>query len=160
MTRPSPPARPRRDDGSIAPAVPVLALVLLLLAGLVVDASRQLTARARAIAYAEEAARAGAAAIELDAPDLRLLPDERVAERVTAYCRAAAAAGGPVVDPGGCFRGTTAEGDPQGRRTVVVAHVDVVVPTTLLGIVGVRELRAGGDGRARPFEGTDAEHVR
>ncbi|WP_432482127.1 pilus assembly protein TadG-related protein [Kineococcus esterisolvens] len=147
----------RRDDGSIAPAVPVLALVLLLLAGLVVDASRQLTARSRAIAYAEEAARAGAAAIELDAPDLRLLPEQQVADRVNAYCRSAARSGGPVVADGECFRGTTAQGDPRGRRIVVEAHVDVVVPATLLGIVGIRELRAGGDGRARPFEGTDEE---
>ncbi|PRY17795.1 pilus assembly protein TadG-related protein [Kineococcus rhizosphaerae] len=146
-----------RDEGSIAPAVPVLALVLLLLAGLVVDASRQLTERGRAVAYAEEAARAGAAAIELDAPDLELLPDEQVAARVNAYCGAAAAAGAPLVDPGNCFRGTTRTGDPQARRIVVQTHVELVQPTTLLGIVGVRELRASGDGRARPFEGTREE---
>ncbi|WP_432511196.1 pilus assembly protein TadG-related protein [Kineococcus sp. SYSU DK001] len=146
-----------RDEGSIAPAVPVLALVLLLLAGLVVDASRQLAARARAVAYAEEAARAGAAAIDLDAPELELLPEGRVAERVTAYCRAAAASGAPIVDPGNCFRGTTATGDPQGRRIVVQTHVEIVLPSTLLGIVGVQELRAAGDGRARPFEGTREE---
>ncbi|WP_432492152.1 pilus assembly protein TadG-related protein [Kineococcus gypseus] len=156
-----PPRRSRRragaDDGSLAPAVPVLALVLLLLAGLVVDASRQLSARARAIAYAEEAARAGAAAVELDAPDLRLLPEQEVAERVNAYCREAAASGGPVLVGGDCFRGTSSEGDPLGRRIVVQAHVEVVVPATLLGIVGVRELRAAGDGRARPFEGTDGQ---
>ncbi|WP_432535852.1 pilus assembly protein TadG-related protein [Kineococcus arenarius] len=160
MTAPSPRPLAGREEGSIAPAVPVLALVLLLLAGLVVDASRQLTARSRAIAYAEEAARAGAAAIELDAPDLRLLPEQQVAERVNAYCRAAAASGGPVVAGGDCFRGTTSGGDPLGRRIVVQAHVDVVVPTTLLGIVGIRELHAAGDGRARPFEGTDQEDAR
>lgn len=147
------------DEGSIAPAIPVLALVLLLLAGLVVDASRQLSARGRAVAYAEEAARAGAAAIELDAPDLRLLPEDVVRERVNAYCRAAAAGGAPLVDPENCYRGTTRVGDPQGRALVVVTHVEIVQPTTLLGIVGVRELRAAGDGRARPFEGTTEEDV-
>lgn len=147
------------DEGSIAPAVPVLALVLLLLAGLVVDASRQLSARGRAVAYAEEAARAGAAAIELDAPDLRLLPEDVVRERVDAYCRAAAAGGAPIRDPGDCYRGTTSVGDPQGRALVVVTHVEIVQPTTLLGIVGVRDLHAAGDGRARPFEGTTEEDV-
>lgn len=145
------------DEGSIAPAVPILALVLLLLAGLVVDASRQLNSRARAVAYAQEAARAGAAAIELDAPDLELLPENEVAARVNSYCVAAAAAGAPIVDPGNCFRGTTSDGDPQGRRIVVQTHVEIVQPATLLGIVGVTELRAAGDGRARPFEGTNEE---
>ncbi|WP_432564533.1 pilus assembly protein TadG-related protein [Kineococcus sp. SYSU DK003] len=149
--------RPSRDEGSIAPAVPVLALVLLLLAGLVVDASRQLNARARAVAYAEEAARAGAAAIDLDAADLELLPDGEVANRVNAYCQAAAASGAPIVDPGNCFRGTTTVGDPQGRRIVVQTHVEIVQRAGLLGIVGVTELRAAGEGRARPFEGTSEE---
>lgn len=150
----------RGDRGSIAPAVPVLALVLLLLAGLVLDAGRQLSARARAVAYAEEAARAGAAAVDLDAPDLRLLPPDQVAARVTAYCTAAAAQGAPIVDPASCFRGTTSVGDPAGRPTVVRTHVDLVLPTSLLGIVGVHELRASGDGSARPFEGTREEDAR
>lgn len=148
---------PGGDEGSLAPAVPVLALVLLLLAGLVVDASRQLNGRARAVAYAEEAARAGAAAVDLDATDLELLPEHEVAARVDAYCRAAAAAGAPIVEPGNCFRGTTTVGDPQGRQIVVQTHVEIVQPATLLGIVGVTELRAAGDGRARPFEGTNEE---
>jgi hypothetical protein len=149
----------RGDQGSIAPAVPVLALVLLLLAGLVIDASRQLSARARAVAYAEEAARAGAAAVELDADDLELLPENQVAARVNAYCRAAASSGAPIVDPGGCFRGTTDVGDPLHRRIVVQTHVEIVQPASLLGIVGVTGLRAAGDGRARPFEGTSEEDV-
>ena len=148
----------RADEGSIAPAVPVLALVILLLAGLVIDASRQLTARSQAVAYAEEAARAGAAAIELDAVDLELLPEEQVRDRVNAYCRSAAAAGAPIVDPGGCFRGTAE--DTSRRRIVVETHVDVVLTTTLLGMVGVQQLHASGDGRARPFEGTDEGNAR
>ncbi|MBB2902734.1 hypothetical protein FHR75_003570 [Kineococcus radiotolerans] len=151
--------RGRGDEGSIAPAVPVLALVLLLLAGLVVDASRQLSGRARAVAYAEEAARAGAAAIDLDAADLELLPDSQVAARVNAYCRAAAASGAPIVDPGNCFRGTTDVGDPLHRRIVVQTRVEIAQRASLLGIVGVQELRAAGDGRARPFEGTSEEDV-
>lgn len=152
--------RLRSDEGSIAPAVPIFALVLLLLAGLVVDGARQLTARARAVAYAEEAARAGAAAIDLDAPELELLPEATVRERVDGYCRDAAAAGAPIVDPGACFRGTRVVGPGDDRRLVVVAHVDVVQQASLLGLVGVRELRASGDGSARPFEGIDEEDAR
>lgn len=144
----------RRDDrGSIAPAVPILAMMILLLGGLVLDASRQLNARGRAVAYAEEAARAGASAIDLASNDLTLLPDEALA-RVSGYCAQVtrtdpAATCSPV--------GIEQVGPTDGRQLVVHVHAEVSIPATLLGIVGVRELTAGGDGRARPLEGIDAE---
>ena len=50
----------RGERGSVAPAIPIIAFTLLLLGGLVIDASRQLNERGLAVAYAEEAARAGA----------------------------------------------------------------------------------------------------
>ena len=50
--------RTRDERGSLAPAVPVIAMFLLLLGGLGVDGSRQLNARGQAVAFAEEAARA------------------------------------------------------------------------------------------------------
>ncbi len=68
--------RLRGDAGALAPAVPVLAFVLLLLGGLVIDASRLLNARGRAVAYAEEAARAGAGAIQPGQAVLADLPVE------------------------------------------------------------------------------------
>ncbi len=76
----------RGERGSIAPAVPVIAMFLLLLGGLVIDASRQLNARGEAVAFAEEAARAGAQGVDIAADDLVLDP-ALVRERVEAYCR-------------------------------------------------------------------------
>lgn len=154
------------DAGTIAPLVPVMALVLLLLGGLIVDASRLLNARGRAVAYAEEAARAGASAILPGQAELELQP-RLVEERVDAYCRAieldatqnlgSDGADGVVecrqVPP---LR-RVADDDP--RELVVVVFVKVTIPASLLGIVGVTELTASGEGRARPYEGVDAEDV-
>ena len=152
--------RPGGDRGSVAPVVPLLALVVLLLAGLVLDGSRQLNARARATAYAEEAARAGAAAVDLQEMDLELLPADVVAERVNGYCRDAVAAGAPIENPGNCFQGIESTTEAPARPLVVVTRVETSIPSGLLGIVGVRELRAAGGAKARPYEGldeTDAE---
>lgn len=139
------------DRGSIAPAAPILALILLLLGGLVLDASRQLNARGRAVAYAEEAARAGAGAIELASVELRLDEDEARA-RVERYC-------GEVMDGGAvtqCYlTGFDAVSSTDPRRLVVETRVELEIPATLLGMVGVSTLGAAGDGRARPFEGVD-----
>ena len=80
-------ARRRDERGSFAPALPIIAMCLLLLGGLVIDASRQLNARGEAVAFAEEAARAGAQAVDVAADDFAL--DERAArERVRATARA------------------------------------------------------------------------
>ena len=143
------------ERGSVAVLVPVLAVVVLLLAGLVLDGGRQLTARARAVAYAEEAARAGAAAVDLEQQDLALLPDDVVAARVNGYCRDAAAAGAPIEDPGACFVRVEPAADPPHRRVVVVTRVSTHLPSGLLGMVGVRELTADGEGKARPYQGLD-----
>ena len=137
------------ERGSIAPAVPLLAMALLLLGGLVIDASRQLNARGRAVAYAEEAARAGAGAVDLGQVQLTLLPAEAMA-RAASYCAEVEAE-----DPSAACTPVGIEPvdatDP--RPLVVRVHAEVRIPATLLGIVGVSELRASGDGRARPLEG-------
>ena len=142
------------DRGSIAPAVPILAMALLLLGGLVIDASRQLNARSRAVAYAEEAARAGAGAVDLGSITLKLLPDEALA-RARGYCATVEGQ-----DPDATCRpgGIEAVSPADARPLVVRVHAEVRIPATLLGIVGVSELRASGDGRARPLEGvTEAD---
>lgn len=141
-----------RERGSIAPAVPILALILLLLGGLVLDASRQLNARGRAVAYAEEAARAGAAAVRLDQEDLMLDEDEARA-RVERYC-ADVMGGGAVTR---CYpTGVSAVSSTDPRRLVVGTRVELEIPATLLGLVGVTTLGASGDGRARPYEGDES----
>jgi Flp pilus assembly protein TadG len=140
------------DRGSIAPAAPILALILLLLGGLVLDASRQLNARGRAVAYAEEAARAGAGAIELGSIDLQL-DEEEARARVQTYC-------GEVMDGGAvtqCYLvGFDAVSSTDPDRLVVETRVELEIPATLLGLVGLTTLGASGDGRARPLEGVDS----
>jgi Flp pilus assembly protein TadG len=142
--------RRRRDErGSIAPAVPIIAFMLLLLGGLGIDASRQLNARGEALAFAEEAARAGAQAVDVDADDLEL-DEAQAKQRVADYC-AALAAEGRVKS---CeWIGLTAVGDGDNRRLVVNTRVEMSINATLLGMVGVRHLDASADARARPYEG-------
>ncbi len=137
------------DDGTIAPAVPILVFVLLLLGGLVLDASRQLNARGRAVAYAEEAARAGASAIELDNPQLRLDEDE-ARRRVERYCASLEATG---IVTRCTFEQLEPNSSRDPRRLTVQTRVELEIPATLLGLVGVTTLGAAGDGRARPYEG-------
>ncbi|WP_134772086.1 Tad domain-containing protein [Ornithinimicrobium flavum] len=136
------------DRGSIMPMIPVMALSLLLIAGLVIDASRQLNARSQAVAYAEEAARAGAQAVEpalpvaLDRAEATTLVGE-YCDRVLSQPRVRSCAI------------TGFEPAPTGppRPLVVVVRVETQIPATLLGMVGVRTLSAAGEGRAEPVEG-------
>ena len=142
-------SRVRDESGSIAPAVPIIALVLLLLGGLGIDGSRQLNARGEATAFAEEAARAGAQAIDVAASDLRL--DRGLAEqRVDDFC-ATVKKRGQVED---CdFVGIVRVSDDDPRELVVVTHVQLAIKPSLLGIVHPGDLRASATARARPYEG-------
>lgn len=137
-----------RERGSIMPIVPVMALMMLMLAGLVIDASRQLNARGQAVAYAEEAARAGAQAILPQVP-LALDPAE-AGDRVADYC--ATVLGQAHVISCGLTRLDPAPDGPP-RPLIVVVEVHTQIPTTLLGMVGVQTLSASGEGRAQPVEG-------
>lgn len=139
-----------RDRGSIAPAIPVLAMALLLLGGLVIDASRQLNARGEAVAFAEEAARAGVQAIRVNEfCEIELVPQE-VPGLVADYCSRVMARA--AVQRCEFVR---LEPAPEGTRRPfrVVAEVELGVPASLLGMVGVRQLTASGSGRAEPVEG-------
>lgn len=136
------------DRGSIMPLIPVLALALLMIAGLVIDASRQLNARSQAVAYAEEAARAGAQAVRNEVP--LSLDREQASRLVGDYC------GRVLSQPAVTSCALTAfeparEGPP--RPLVVVVRVETSIPATLLGMVGVTTLTAAGEGRAEPVEG-------
>jgi Flp pilus assembly protein TadG len=142
--------RPSRDEsGSIAPAVPIIALVLLLLGGLGIDGSRQLNARGEAVAFAEEAARAGAQGIDVAASDLRLDP-VLARERVDTYCARVEKLG----QVESCdFVDIVKVSDDDPRELVVVTSVKLKIPSTLLSIIKVTELRASATARARPYEG-------
>jgi Flp pilus assembly protein TadG len=142
----------RRDErGSLAPSVPLIATFLLLLGGFVIDASRQLNARGEAVAFAEEAARAGAQGVDVAADDLEL--DQALArQRVDQYCQRVEQLG----QVQSCrFVRIEAVSGTDPRPLVVVTRVETRIDTTLLGLVGKRTLSASGEARARPYEGID-----
>jgi hypothetical protein len=143
----------RDERGSIAPAVPVIAMALLLLGGLGIDGSRQLNARGEAVAFAEEAARAGAQGVDVTASDLRL--DRALAEeRVRSYCARVEQLG----QVESCeFVRIEPVSDDDPRDLVVVTHVELQIEASLLGMIpGVDTLTASASARARPYEGIDA----
>ncbi len=144
---------PRPDEsGSLAPAVPIIAMMLLLLGGLGIDGSRQLNARGEAVAFAEEASRAGAQGIDVSADDL-VLDGALVRARVDKYCAALESSSPQVVD---ChYVRTEAVSGSDPRQLVVVTNVKLRVDASLLAIVGVTDLKAQAIAKARPYEGID-----
>ena len=144
--------RTRDEHGSLAPAVPVIAMMLLILGGLGVDGSRQLNARGEAVAFAEEAARAGAQGVDVTADDL-VLDTGLARQRVDDYCAAIEAL--PQVQSCDFVR-IDPVSDSDDRRLVVVAEVHLRIDASLLGLVGVHTLSASAQARARPYEGIDA----
>lgn len=132
----------RNERGSLAPMVVILALMILSLAGLVIDGGRQLGARSRAIGYAQEAARVGAATIDLNADEAKI-DVEKARANIGKFC-------GQV------------RGDDQAVQVCSVTrldteqvgvHVELHNGTTLLGLVGVKNLTARGDGEAHAEQG-------
>ena len=144
---------PRRDEhGSIAPAVPIIAMALLLLGGLGIDGSRQLNARGEAVAFAEEAARAGAQAVDINASQLTLDP-AMVRQRVGDYCDEVAKRG-----QGEChFVRIEQVSHDDPRMLVVVTEANLSIKPSLLGIVHPGDLPAKAVARARPYEGVTRE---
>jgi Flp pilus assembly protein TadG len=143
--------RSRDERGSLAPAVPIIAMFLLLMGGLVIDASRQLNARGEAVAFAEEAARAGAQGVDIAADDL-VLDAALARQRVDTYCRRVEQLG-QVQECSFVRIERVSNSDP--RPLVVVTRVRTEIRTTLLGMVGKQTLRASGEARARPYEGIE-----
>jgi Flp pilus assembly protein TadG len=154
------------DRGSITPLVPIVILAFLILGGLVIDGSRELNARSDAQAYAEEAARAGAGAVDLHSDVLALDPTQ-VRINVDKYCAAVMnqnqSQGQKRVTA--CQLDTT-KGDDGITATTTCGGktADIVVNTvvttdikpTLLGIVGFSALTATAHAKARPYQGITA----
>jgi Flp pilus assembly protein TadG len=152
----------RGDRGSITPLIPIVLLALFILGGLVVDGSRDLDARGDAQAYAEEAARAGATAVDLSSATLRL--DQTVArQRVSDYCSAIEKNQTVTVLSCGLDGGRAFTDAPTcgGVDAQIVVHTEVKlqIDTTLLGIVGPTRLSASGHAKARPIEGTNSDNA-
>lgn len=151
-----------RESGSITPLVPIMILAFLLLGGLVIDGGRELNARGDAQAYAEEAARAGAGAVDLDQSTLAL--DRRqVAQNVQDYCAAVTAQNqGRVtschLDTTKGVDGITTASTCDGKTAEIVVNTVVTtsIDTTLLGIAGFSTLTATAHAKARPYQGLTA----
>jgi Flp pilus assembly protein TadG len=128
------------DRGSITAYVLIMTVALVVLAGLVLDGGAALTAHGRAADTAQQAARAGADA--LDETSLRA----GTPAGLTANPAAARAAAAAVL----------AAADITGDITVTGASVTVTArasnPTAILAIVGIT--RVGGTATAVPLHGT------
>ena len=138
------------DEGRVTAFAVVFAAAVLLFAGLVLDGGLALAAKVRAVGEAQEAARAGAQAIDLGAyradGTLRLDPD-RAAALARGYLTGVHAAG---TGTGPAAAAVTVSGDS------VTVTVSATQSTRLLGLVGVHSIRVTGTGTAHPDRGPAA----
>ncbi|AGP58315.1 TadE/TadG family type IV pilus assembly protein [Streptomyces rapamycinicus] len=127
------------DRGQITVFVVVITALVVLFAGLAVDGGLALTAKIRALGEAQEAARAGAQAIDLSAyranGTVRLEPDQ-----ARALARRYLAAVGDT-------------GTVTATEQMVTVAVTVRQPTQLLQAAGIEELAVTSSGTARPRHG-------
>ncbi len=148
--RPVPARSPDSQTGSVSVLVAVLCLAMLLMAGLVVDGGRQLIAYRRAANDAEQAARAGAAALNpaaLRGGSYTLDPAAATAAAGRYLSAAAAGQNGLQI---------------TGSRVTVTGNTVTVQltlrrTTTFLAVLGVTGLTATGRGRARLVHGVVRE---
>lgn len=141
------------DDGRVTAFTAVFTAAALLFAGLVLDGGLALAAKVRAVGEAQEAARAGAQAIDLDAyranGTLRLQPD-RAATLAHGYLTSTSTSNGTS-------NGADAGADPGAVVEVSADAVMVTVTTSqstrLLGLVGIHSIRITGRGTAHPDRG-------
>ncbi|UPK72947.1 pilus assembly protein TadG-related protein [Nocardioidaceae bacterium SCSIO 66511] len=143
---------PTRDDqsGSITPFVLIVTIALFMLAGLVIDGGRQMNSRSRAVAYAQEASRAGATAIDLSS-DIAVVDKNDAQAAAARFCESAMARDGDLVD---CQVTLVPSGNESGTEVYDV-EVNTTVETQgiLSGMFGVDVWTADGVARARPIQG-------
>ena len=132
----------RDENGQVTAFIVVIATAVLMFAGLILDGGQALAARVRALGEAQEAARAGAQAINLAAyrstGTLTLTPEHAV----TLARRYLAATG---------HAGTVS----VAGNTVTVT-VTITAPTQLLRLVGLGSLTVTSTGSAQPQRGITA----
>jgi len=128
--------------GALSPAVAILAVMIFTLAGLVIDGGRQLGARSRAVGYAQEAARVGAAAIQLNNAEAKI-DSTKAGTAIAGFC-ATVKSNDPTV---------TSCGQTKLTDEQVDIEVDIVNKTTFLGLIGKQSLQAIGTGQAHPEQG-------
>ncbi|MEV0285151.1 MULTISPECIES: Tad domain-containing protein [unclassified Kribbella] len=128
--------------GALSPAVAILAVMIFTLAGLVIDGGRQLGARSRAVGYAQEAARVGAASIQLNSAEAKI-DTAKAATAIAGFC-AQVSSNDPAVTSCGPTRLT----DEQVEIRVALDN-----KTTFLGLIGKTSLKASGIGTAHAEQG-------
>lgn len=128
--------------GALSPAVAILAVMIFTLAGLVIDGGRQLGARSRAVGYAQEAARVGAASIQLNSAEAKI-DTAKAATAIAAFC-AQVASNDPAV---------TSCAPTKLTEEQVDIKVGLDNKTTFLGLIGKTNLKASGIGTAHPEQG-------
>jgi hypothetical protein len=128
--------------GALSPAVAILAVMIFTLAGLVIDGGRQLGARSRAVGYAQEAARVGAAAIQLNTAEAKI-DTAKAATAIAAFC-AQVSSNDPAV---------TSCAPTKLTEEQVDIKVALDNKTTFLGLIGKTNLKASGIGTAHPEQG-------
>jgi Flp pilus assembly protein TadG len=136
-------SRVRDERGQVTAFVVVIMVALLALGGLVIDGGNALAAKRRAIDEADGAARAGAEILAV--PGYRttgsLAPDPSAARQAALDYLART--------------GHTGQVTIQGDQVVVTVTIDQ--PTTLLGIVGIRDLTLTGNGQAHLVHGVTGQ---
>ncbi|TDD59885.1 hypothetical protein E1263_13205 [Kribbella antibiotica] len=136
--------RGRFPQGALSPAVAILAVMIFALAGLVLDGGRQLGARSRAVGYAQEAARVGAATIELNDAEAKI-DTVKAATAIAAFCAQVAAN-----DPSVTSCAPTKLTADQVDISVAIAN-----KTTFLGLIGKTTLKSTGTGTAHAEQGVE-----
>ena len=129
---------PRDEAGVLSAYVAVLAVALLVIVGMAVDTGRAIAAQRLAADEAEQAARSGAGQLSLQA-----LRDGKVALDTPSAVRSAE-------------RYTIVSGHPGTATTangIVTVRVVVLVPTTILGIVGVQNISVSATSSASDVRG-------
>lgn len=133
---------PGNHRGALSPAVAILAVMIFTLAGLVIDGGRQLGAKSRAVGYAQEAARVGAATIQLNSDEARI-DVAKAGTAIAAFC-AQVSSNDPAVTKCAATKVTD---------ELVDISVEINNKTTFLGMVGKPSLLAKGTGQAHAEQG-------
>ncbi|MGH3425769.1 MAG: Tad domain-containing protein, partial [Nocardioidaceae bacterium] len=136
--------------GSITPFVLIVSIGFLLLAALVIDGSRQLNSKGRAVAYAQEAARAGAQGIDVN--DRRLFLKPQLAVSIAdKYCDRASAKDPQLVS---CSAYTERKTDQYGAPYVLIGvRTKVEINAIMLSMFGTQTLSSSAEAAARPVSG-------
>ncbi|BCL28543.1 hypothetical protein GCM10017557_34020 [Streptomyces aurantiacus] len=132
----------RDDEGQVNAFIVVFAVAVVMFASLILDGGLALAAKVRALGEAQEAARAGAQALDLaayrDHSVVRLVPD-RARTRAQEY-----------------LAGTNDSGTVTVTADTVSVTVTVQQRTQLLSVLGMDTLTVTGTGTAHPVHGVNA----